>query len=134
MQKPQKKTTFFGQIEDVISVGALLRPSIAKAVAELKPSDLEAFEKIVIEAERELADSRLEFRERFSRAQERMVRAHVFSPSWRFISGRIRECWESAPALTVKELSLVSLLLGMMLEAAQARIQDSSKKNSKRIA
>lgn len=118
---PQKKP-LFGEIEDVISIGALLRPTIAKAVDALSVDEARAFHESLIEAERGLADSRLEFRERFRRAQEGLRAAYAYAPTWRFIAGRIEECWASAPVLTVKELSAVSLLFGILLEETQARI------------
>lgn len=134
MEKPQKKSAFFGQVEDVISVGALLRPTIVKAIAELNPRDLENLYRTVIEAERELANSRLEFRERFIRAQEKLRKTYSYAPVWRFIATRIEESWGSATTLTVKELSIVSLLFGILLEEAQSRLQKLNEKGTKRIA
>lgn len=134
MEKPPKKTTFFGQVEDVISVGALLRPTIVKAIGDLNPRELESFSHAVIGAERELANSRLEFRERFIRAQEKLRQTYSYAPVWRFIAGRIEESWGNAAPLTVKELSLVSLLFGIMLEETQTRLQKLNEKSTKRIA
>ena len=139
MEKPNKREAFFGQVEDVISVGALLRPTIVKAISDLKPDELEGFCSALIAAERELANSRLGFRDRFIRAQEKLQKTYSYAPVWRFIAGRIEESWGKATTLTVKELSVVSLLFGMMLEETQGRLQKigsqkSSEKSSKRIA
>jgi hypothetical protein len=130
MNNPLKKKPLFGEIEDVISVGALLRPTIVKAVAELEVEDLNTFRNHLIDAERELANSRLEFRERFQRAQEKLKASYKYAPAWRFIAGRIEESWIGANTLTVKELSVVSLLVGMILEETQTRISKLSKKSA----
>lgn len=114
-----KKKLLFREIDDVVSVGALLRPTIVKAVEGLGKAELETLVDTLVEAERRLADSRVEFRERFASAQELLVRTYVFAPIWRFISGRIEDCWKNSESLTVRELSIVSLLFGMMLEEAQ---------------
>ncbi len=135
MEKTQKKQPLFGQLEDVISIGALLRPTITKAVSELKPVELDEFRKILIDAEKELANSRLAFEERFIRAQEKLRSTFRFAPVWRFIATRIEETWKnSATGLTVKELSLVSLIFGMMLEETQSRISVVSIKKTKKSA
>lgn len=125
-EKP--KRIQFGEIEDVISVGALLRPTITKAVGKLRTSELRGFLDRVISAEEELANSRFEFRERFVRMQERLQSLYAYAPIWRFVAGRIEECWKPSPALTVKELSVVSLLLGITLEETQSRIAKKTKK------
>ncbi len=127
---PKKKPSF-GEIEDVVSIGALLRPTIVKAVSELKTEELEGFLAHIISAERELADGQRDFRARFSGAQEVLRSLYPYAPIWRFIVGRIEETWKEAPELSVKELSLVSLLLGIMLEETQSRM---AQKKSKRAA
>lgn len=127
MNNPLKKKPVFGEIEDVISVGALLRPTIVKAVAALAAEDLSTIRDRLVSAERELANSRLEFRERFRRAQEILSTTYVYAPVWRFIAARIEERWADAPTLTVKELSVVSLLFGIMLEETESRLGKSKK-------
>lgn len=134
MDHPHKKLPLFGEIEDVISIGALLRPTIEKAVGELPRSEIETFRKHVIEAERELANSRLEFRERFQRAQEKLVSTYAYAPVWRFISGRIEECWSEVETLTTRELSIVSLLFGIMLEEAESGLARKTNRKSKKSA
>ena len=130
MNTTPKKKPLFGEIEDVISIGALMRPTIVKAVAELSVTQSrELFDRLV-DAERSLANSRLEFRERFQRAQECLRGAFVYAPVWRFIAGRIEEVWTSAPTLTVKELSIVSLLFGILLEETEARAGRKTKKSA----
>lgn len=132
MEKNSKKTPVFGQIDDVISIGALLRPTIAKAVADLKISELDPLRSVLIEAEKELANSRLAFDDRFSRAQEKLRSTFVYAPVWRFIATRIEDTWKNSASLTVKELSVVSLLFGILLEETQNRI--SLTKKNKRSA
>lgn len=134
MEKSPKKAPVFGQIEDVISIGALLRPTILKAVSELKISELRNFRELIIEAEKELANSRLAFSDRFSRAQEKLHATFTYAPVWRFIATRIEETWKNSASLTVKELSVVSLIFGMMLEETQNRIATSTSKKNKRSA
>lgn len=130
MEQTQKKQIQFGQIEDVVSTAALLRPTIVKAVAGLDPRELKNFSRMLIEAEKELSHSHLEFRERFERAQIKLRETYAFAPVWRFISARVEESWKNSAALTVKELSVVSLLFGIMIEETQTRLQ----KKSKRVA
>lgn len=134
MENFVKKTPLFGQIEDVISIGALLRPTIVKAVSELKTSELEEFRGVLIAAEKELANSRLAFSERFVRAQEKLRTTFNYAPVWRFIATRIEETWKNAAPLSVKELSIVSLIFGMMLEETQNRISSFNSKKNKRSA
>jgi len=129
-----KKPSVFGQIEDVISIGALLRPTITKAVADLKPSDLESLRAVLIEAEKELANSRLAFGDRFARAQEKLRSTFIYAPVWRFIATRIEDSWKNSVSLSVKELSVVSLLFGILLEETQNRISTSVSKKTKRSA
>jgi hypothetical protein len=116
-----KKKPLFKEIEDVVSLGALLRPTIVKAIAALSTDEAEQLRTILIEAEKHLANSRADFRERFVQTQETLVKTYAFAPVWRFIAGRIEDTWKDAGALTVRELSAVSLLLGMMLEETQVR-------------
>jgi hypothetical protein len=130
MNNPLKKKPLFGEMEDIISIGALLRPTIVKAVAGLSTEDLSDFRAHLIAAERELANSRLEFRERFQRAQECLRATFGYAPVWRFIAGRIEETWTGAATLTVKELSVVSLLFGIMLEETQSRIGKKTRKTA----
>ncbi len=126
----QKKKPLFGEIEDVISIGALLRPTIVKAVSELSAADAETVYKVIIAAERELANSRLNFGERFSRAQDALCATYQFGPAWRFISARIADAWTTAGALTVKELSIVSLLLGILLEETESRLSKKTRRSA----
>jgi hypothetical protein len=125
-----KKKPLFKEIEDVVSIGALLRPTIMKAIAQLDAREVDALRAILIEAEKHLANSRSDFRERFARAQETLVKTYAFAPIWRFIAGRIEDTWKTATTLTVRELSVVSLLFGMMLEETQARTASPKKKSA----
>lgn len=130
MNELPKKKPLFGEIEDVISVGALLRPTMVKAVAELSVAELRTLRERLIAAEQELANSRLEFRERFRRAQEELRATYEFAPIWRFIAGRIQDRWTDAETLTVKELSAVSLLFGILHEETEARLAKGAKKSA----
>ena len=130
MENPGKKQITFGHIEDVVSAAALLRPTLSKAIAELDPAQLAALHRALISAEKELANSRIDFRERFTRSQEMLKPTFAFAPIWRFISARIEESWKTSPTLTVKELSVMSLFFGMMFE----EVQSKSGKKPKRVA
>lgn len=130
MNNSLKKKPLFGEIEDVISVAALLRPTMIKAVGALSVDELKNFREGLFNAERELANSRLEFRERFRRAQETLRIAYAFAPIWRFIAIRIEESWATAPSLTVKELSVVSLLFGILLEETEACLARKTNKSA----
>jgi hypothetical protein len=127
MENSLKKTAFFGQIEDIISIGALLRPMIVKAVSELKSADLEEFRGKLIDAEKELANTRVIFAQRFENAQDKLRATYAYAPIWRFIGMRVEDAWKNSTGLTVKELSVVSLLFGIMLEEVQTRISFSKK-------
>lgn len=130
MNETAKKQPIFGEIADVVSIGALLRPTVAKAVGELSAAELQTLREHLIAAERHLANSRLEFSERFRRAQESLRATYDFAPTWRFIADRIAESWTGATALTVKELSIVSLLFGILLEETNARLAKKSKRSA----
>jgi hypothetical protein len=124
---PKKKKLLFKEIEDVISVGALLRPTIVRAVGSLPAADLESLRATLIEAEQHLANSRLPFAQRFARAQDTLVKTYSLGPVWRFIAGRIEDSWKESDGLTVKELSVVSLLFGMVLEETESRLGTSQR-------
>ena len=130
MNTPLKKGILFGEVEDVVSIGALLRPTMTKAISELSIDELRAFRECLLRAEQELANSRLEFRERFQRAQEILRSTYSYAPVWRFIAGRIEESWSGAATLTVKELSIVSLLFGILHEETHSRLAKKSKKSA----
>ncbi len=134
MENPVKKVPVFGEIEDLISIGALLRPTIVKAISGLKTSELKEIHTILINAEKELANSRIAFNDRFSRAQEKLKKTFTYAPTWRFIATRIEETWKNSPSLSTKELSAVSLLFGMMLEETERRIAASAPQKNKRSA
>ncbi|RYZ67636.1 MAG: hypothetical protein EOP09_10700 [Proteobacteria bacterium] len=111
-----EKKPVFREIEDVISVGALLRPSFVKAVSELSDTERAQMKQILIEVECLLANSSRSFTDRFSQAQDSLTRTYRFGPTWRFITGRIEQTWREVESPSVKELSIVSLLVGMLFE------------------
>lgn len=125
--KQTKKEPIFRDIEDVISIGALLRPTIAQAVAKLKTEDRETLRQVLIDVEKELSSSSRSYRARFERTREVLKRTYGFAPIWRFIAGRIEETWSEVAQPSVKELSVVSLLVGMMFEENEARLESRTK-------
>jgi len=126
-EKTAKKTPVFRDIEDVVSIGALLRPTIVQAIAQLKSGEREELKAILIEVEKELSSSRDPLAERFANAREIFSRTFGYAPIWRFIAGRLEETWTQVEEPGVKELSVVSLLVGMMFEETQARLAARSR-------
>lgn len=122
-----KKPPVFRDIEDVVSVGALLRPTIVQAISALKPREREELKTILIDVEKELSSSRSPLTERFANVREIFARTFGFAPIWRFIAGRLEETWAQAEEPTVKELSVVSLLVGMMFEETQNQLAARAK-------
>jgi hypothetical protein len=55
------------------------------------------------------------------------VKTYSLGPVWRFIAGRIEDSWKESDGLTVKELSVVSLLFGMVLEETESRLGTSQR-------
>ena len=126
-EKTARKEPVFRDIEDVISIGALLRPTISQAVAKLKSTEREELKQVLIDVERELSNSSRTYRARFERTREVLKRTYGFAPIWRFIAGRIDETWTEVESPSVKELSIVSLLVGMMFEENEARSENRAK-------
>lgn len=131
-EKEKKKGPVFKDIEDVVSIGALLRPVISQAVSKLKGAEAEALLEILIHAEQELASTKTRFEERFVRTQEALKKTYSFGAAFRFVTSKIEETWKAVPNPTVKELSAVSLILGSMLEETQALL--STRTKSKKAA
>lgn len=126
------KKPVFKEIEDVISVGALLRPTFVKAVGDLAPVEREQIKSILIDVERALSNPMASYYERFSQAQDVFTRTYRFGPTWRFIAGRIEQSWREVEAPSVKELSLVSLLVGMLFEQVEkGEFQSTDSNDSK---
>lgn len=123
---PQKKKPSkpFRDIEDVVSIGALLRPTIVQAVEALGNAQRAELKEILIGVERELSDSSRPFQARFAGAQERFRRTFDFSPIWRFIAMRLEDTWKEVEEPGVKELSIFSLLVGMLFEETSNRLAE----------
>jgi len=88
-------------------------------VGELNSVEREQIKSILIDVERALSNPIASYYERFSQAQDVFTRTYRFGPTWRFIAGRIEQSWREAEAPSVKELSLVSLLVGMLFEQVE---------------
>ncbi len=127
-EKTNKRSPTFKDIEDVISIGALLRPVISKAVSQVKTTDLESLYELLMACEQELASSHTAFEERFKRTQEALKATYAFGASFRFVADKIEETWKAVPSPTVKELSAVSLILGSLLEETQNSFSSRAKK------
>lgn len=127
-EKIEKKGLVFKDIEDVISIGALLRPVISKAVSQVKTPELDSLLEVLIDCEQALASSKVRFEERFYRTQELLKSTYSYGATFRFISSKIEETWKAVPSPTVKELSAVSLILGSILEETQAALSSRAKK------
>jgi hypothetical protein len=113
---PGKSSLLFGEVEDVISVGALMRPTLEKAMQTLSPEERLDLKKVLLEVETHLSNASCTYRERFQLIRETFVRTFRYGPIWRFISNRIEECWMNASSPDHKEFSMVSLLVGMIFE------------------
>ena len=123
----------FGDVEDVISVGALMRPTLAKAMATLTEAERHDLKAVLLEVETHLAKASLPYAERFGLIRETFTRTYRYGPIWRFISGRIEECWTTALTPSLREFSMVSLLIGMIFEEAH-RVSGTGTRRDSRLA
>ena len=127
---PTKSEPKFKDIEDVISIGALLRPTFTSAVKGLKLAQKEQLFEILLQAEKELAVSTEALPQRFARVKRTFERTYVMGPIWRFIAGRIEEVWRECEKPSVKELSTVSLLVGILFEETERQLEQAGKRRS----
>jgi hypothetical protein len=111
----KRKSENLGSFEDLISIGALLRPTIEQAVKNLEKEDRAALGAIIILAEKQLANSQLSLTTRFHRVLHEMETSFQYGATWRFVSARIQNIAE-APQPGIKELNTVSLILGMIFD------------------
>jgi len=117
-------------IEDVVSMGALLRPTLVSAVHDLKPEQLDDLNDILIDCEKSLSNSTVTLRTRLNQVAKKLEKTFVFAPIWRFISTRIEDVWAQNHEPSVRELSMVSLIIGMLIEEVQS-IRSNSLQSSK---
>lgn len=127
-ENKEDKKTVFNDAEDIISMGALLRPTLISAVSNLSVTQLEELKEILISAEKELSKSSVSLKNRFINLKEILEKTYKFEAIWRFIVIRIEETWASVSVASIKELSAVSLILGILIEETQTRIQAKNKK------
>ena len=127
--KSAPKKPVLKDIEDVISIGALLRPTFFQAISGLSYKQKEEFLKTLLEIEIELSKSSVSFTQRFKKTNEIFGRTFGYAPIWRFIAGRFQDVWSEVETPSVKELSIVSLLVGMLLEETQSQLKSYSSKD-----
>ena len=127
-ENKEVKKTILNEVEDIISIGALLRPTLVSAVSNLNETQIEELKEILISAEKELSCSDVAIKNRFLKLKNIFERTYKFESIWRFIATRIEETWSSVGVASVKELSIVSLILGILIEETQARLQVKTKK------
>ncbi len=131
--KSKRKSLTLGSFEDLVSIGALLRPSIEQATSKLSKSDLASIKAIVINAEKILANSKESLSVRFKKVVETLKSSYQYGPIWRLVASKIEELGQSYSSKTngLKELNSVSLILGIAFETLEAKEKKNSKKNDR---
>jgi|GEM_PF-2039882 len=109
----------FGDIEDVISTGALLRPTIEHALRELSDGAHVRLKEDLNSVERAMAVSHRSYRIRMERGLEAFVRTFAYSPMFRFIESRILELLHRNEEASLTDFSKMSLIIGMIHEENQ---------------
>ncbi|MBC7692240.1 MAG: hypothetical protein H7222_10765 [Methylotenera sp.] len=112
----RKSNQNLGSFEDLISIGALLRPGIEQAVKALSPEDCAGLGASIIVAEKYLASDRLPLETRFARVVLELENTFQYGAQWRFVSAKIQEISRSSPQPGLKEQNSVTLILGMIFE------------------
>jgi hypothetical protein len=130
MQEPKSapKKPLLKDIDDVVSIGALLRPTFLNAISSLSLQQKEEFLKTLVDIEKELSNSSVSLTSRFGKVNSLFTRSFAYAPIWRFIAGKIEDVGNQSPSPSVKELSMVSLLIGMMFEETQSQLQSQTSK------
>ena len=123
------KVNQFKDIDDVVSAGALLRPTLVSAVRELDRNQLIKLTEILIDCEKSLSDSSVSYKLRFNQVGKKLENTFEFAPIWRFIATRVNDVWTQCQNPSIRELSMISLMIGMLIEETQSA---EARKNKKR--
>ena len=115
LKKNQKTPQKVRDLEELVSVAALLRPYLEKGVQALSKSQLIEFEAWVTSAEKVLANSSLPYPTRFQTVSDSFQQIYPMGPIWRFVDAKIREIWQGESGL--REFHAVSLIFGILYEA-----------------
>ena len=120
----------FGSFEDLISIGALLRPTIDLAVRQLSKTDRLSLKTAFLTIEEHLANSKKPVKARLLQVVENMNTTFKFGPTWRFVNSKMEEIILSVAQPGTKELNSISLILGMIIE----NIDDQKEEKKDRAA
>ena len=126
----KRKVRQFGSFEDLISIGALLRPTIDQAVRRLSKSDQLNLKAVFLTIEEQLANSKNPIKTRLFQVIENMKTTFKFGPTWRFVNTKMEEIIRSVPQPGTKEFNSICLILGMVLE----NIDEQKEENKDRAA
>ena len=112
----KRKVRQFGSFEDLISIGALLRPTIDQAIRGLSKIDQAGLKAAFLTIEEQLANSKHPVKTRLFQVVDNMKTTFKFGPTWRFVNTKMEEIIRSVPQPGTKEFNSICLILGMVIE------------------
>ena len=112
----KRKVRQFGSFEDLISIGALLRPTIDQAINQLSKTEQLNLKAVFLTIEEQLANSKSPVKTRLIQVVENMKNTFKYGPTWRFVNTKMEEIIRSVPQPGMKESNSICLILGMVIE------------------
>lgn len=116
IEQEKNKVISLNEVQDIISLGALLRPTLHKSIQKCTTTELDQLKKILIESENILSNETYDLREKVNRCGEIFSKTYRFGPIWRFIFGRVEEIYRHREDPTKNDLSTISLIIGMIFQ------------------
>ncbi len=116
----------FGDIEDVVSLGALLRPTLEASMKSLSSREHEMLKEYFADVEKALAIPHRSYRVRMERGLEAFAKTFVVSPCFRFIQNRLVDLVERSSEATLTDFSKMTLVVGMLVEENQKYLASRS--------
>jgi hypothetical protein len=112
-----------GAYDDAVQTAALLKPKVEDSVRRLSPAQRDEMKLSLLSAEKLLADAKVAPAERLRKVQAEFQTHVALGSTWLLIAGKISD-YRAGAAAGKHELSSVSLMLGMILDAIHQAQQD----------
>lgn len=104
------------ELDDVVSMGVLLRPSIDKALKDVSDVKTKWVMEILLNCERSLSNHSIDLLDRMRLAHDEFGKLVVVSPAWRFLEFRLADLLALPDLVGIREFSSYSLMIGALLE------------------
>lgn len=117
--KEYAKGRLFRDIDDVVSFGALMRPLIESAFADVSKKHFERLRQDLLMIEKTLAVPHRSYRHRIEQALQFFSKTYAYSPKFRFIEQRLRDFAQKTEESNLNDFSTVALVIGAMVEFSQ---------------